>query len=86
MTDDNVTFHWRDSRHPDKRKQRTLTSEEFLRRFLLPVLPEGFQGMRHYGFLSNCHRQDKLPLCRRLVGRGAIALLPLVAPRDYRTP
>jgi Putative transposase len=85
MTADNVTFHWRAYRHHDKRKQMTLTSEEFIRRFLLHVLPDGFQRIRHYGFLSNCHRQDKLTLCRRRLGMVAIALLPLVAPRDYRT-
>jgi Putative transposase/Transposase zinc-binding domain len=85
MTAATVTFHWRDYRHHDKRKRMTLTSEEFIRRFLLHVLPEGFQRIRHYGFLSNCHRQEKLTLCRRLLGMGALALLPLVTPQNYRT-
>jgi hypothetical protein len=84
MTDDTVTFHWRDYRHPHKRKQMTLTSEEFMRRFLLHVLPDGFPRIRHYGFLSNRHRQEKLSRCRRRLGVLALSLLPRVAPPSYR--
>src|ERR1700674_4360558 len=40
---------------------------EFIRRFLLHILPDGFQRIRHYGFLANSHRADKLAVCRRLL-------------------
>jgi hypothetical protein len=45
----------------------TLTAEEFIRRFLLHVLPEGFQRIRHYGFLANRYRKQKLARCRELL-------------------
>jgi hypothetical protein len=85
LTSETVTFHYRDSRHHGQRKRMTLTHEEFLRRFLLHVLPEGFQRIRHYGFLSNCHRVEQLARCRHLLGVTAITLLPIVARLDYRT-
>ena len=46
----------------------TLTAEEFIRRFLLHVLPNGFRRIRYYGFLGNRHREEKLAVCRRLLG------------------
>jgi len=46
----------------------TLDAVEFVRRFLLPVLPAGFVRVRHYGLLANCHRQEKLARCRELLG------------------
>jgi hypothetical protein len=46
----------------------TLPGEEFIRRFLLHVLPDGFQRIRYYGFLANRNRQEKLAQCRRLLG------------------
>jgi len=79
-----VTFHYRDSRHHGQRKLMTLTHEEFLRRFLLHVLPEGFQRIRHYGFLSNCHRVEQLTRCRHLLGMATATILSLVARLDYR--
>jgi len=84
MTPETVTFHYRDSRHHDQRKLLTLTHEEFLRRFLLHVLPEGFQRIRHYGFLSNCRRTEQLTLCRRLLGVATATVLSIVAQGDYR--
>ena len=45
----------------------TLAADEFIRRFLLHVLPDGFQRIRHYGFLANGHRRTKLVLIRRLL-------------------
>jgi Putative transposase/Transposase zinc-binding domain len=85
MTPETVTFHYRDSRHHDQRKRMTLTHEEFLRRFLLHVLPAGFQRIRHYGFLSNCHRAEQLALCRRLLGVATPTVPAMVARLDYRT-
>jgi hypothetical protein len=84
MTPETVTFHYRDSRHHDQRKRMTLTHEEFLRRLLLHVLPEGFQRIRHYGFLSNCQRAEHLALCRRLLGVATATVLSIVARLDYR--
>ena len=49
----------------------TLSAEEFLRRFLLHVLPEGFQRIRHYGLFSNRHRAENLVRCRELLGVSA---------------
>ena len=45
----------------------TLAADEFIRRFLLHALPDGFHRIRHYGFLANSHRGEKLELCRRLL-------------------
>jgi hypothetical protein len=66
--DDKVAFGWKDYRHHDKAKVMTLAADEFIRRFLLHTLPEGFHRIRHYGFLANGHRVAKLDLCRRLLG------------------
>ena len=70
-----VSFRWRDYRHHDKNKVMTLTADEFIRRFLLHALPDGFHRIRHYGFLANRHRADKLALCRKLLGE--LALVPI---------
>ena len=67
MEDGQVSFRWRDYRHQGCRKIMTLSAEEFIRRFLLHVLPEGFHRIRHYGFLANGHRAARLALCRRLL-------------------
>jgi hypothetical protein len=67
VTDRQVAFRWRDYRHHGKAKVMTLDADEFIRRFLLHTLPDGFHRIRHYGFLANRHRADKLALCRRLL-------------------
>jgi len=64
-----VTFRWRDSAHGNQQRLLTLTLYEFLRRFLLHVLPSGFHRIRYYGFLTNSKRGKLLPLCRRLIAR-----------------
>jgi hypothetical protein len=64
---DHVTFRWRDSRHQNKQRLMTLHVNEFLRRFLLHVLPPGFVRIRHFGFLSTRNRSTLLPLCFRLL-------------------
>jgi hypothetical protein len=66
-----VSFRWRDYRHHDKNKVMTLAADEFIRRFLLHALPDGFHRIRHYGFLANRHRADKLGLCRSLLAVAA---------------
>ncbi len=64
-----VTFRWKDYRHDHRRRTMTLDAEEFIRRFLLHVLPKGFMRIRYYGFLSNRCRQQKLTWCRQLLAQ-----------------
>jgi hypothetical protein len=73
-----VTFQWKDYRHKDKHKSRLMTipAEEFIRRFLIHTLPPGFPRIRHFGFLANRHRQEKLRLCRQLLHTATTELLP----------
>jgi hypothetical protein len=70
--DGTVTFRWKDYQRGNRQRTLTLDAVEFLRRFLLHVLPRGFQRLRHYGFLANGLCQVKLPLCRRLLGQAAL--------------
>ena len=67
LTNAAVAFHWKDYRHHGKAKVITLAANEFIRRFLLHALPDGFHRVRHYGFLANRQRAAKLALCRRLL-------------------
>ena len=69
MEDDRVAFRWKDYRHGGGTKVMTLDAHEFIRRFLLHTLPDGFHRIRHYGFLANGHRAARLDLCRRLLAR-----------------
>ena len=68
FSDNAVTFAWKDYRHESKNKTMRLDAHEFIRRFLLHVLPLGFQRIRSYGFLANRYRQVKIELCRKLLG------------------
>ena len=65
---------------PAKSKIMTLDADEFIRRFLLHTLPDGFHRIRHYGFLANGHRAARLALCRTLL--DVPASLPMIAPID----
>jgi len=73
-----VTFQWKDYRAKERHKSRvlTLSSDEFIRRFLLHALPAGFQRIRHFGFLANRFRKQKLELCRKLLFNPVVELLP----------
>jgi len=71
LEDGEVTFRWKDYAHGGKRKAMTLKAAEFIRRFLLHVLPAGFVRIRHYGFLANRVCREKLALCRALLGAEA---------------
>jgi hypothetical protein len=62
-----VSFRWRDSAHNNKKRVMTLRVEEFLRRFFLHVLPAGFVRIRHFGFMANQQRQQRLAICRKLL-------------------
>ena len=66
-TDGRVTFRWRDSAHGNQTKLMTLDAVEFIRRFLLHVLPAGLVKIRHFGFLANPQRREALKLCRALL-------------------
>jgi hypothetical protein len=66
MKDGQVTFRWRDSAHGNQQKRMTLAAHEFIRRYLLHILPSGFVKIRHFGFLANRNRRHDLTLCRTL--------------------
>jgi hypothetical protein len=71
--DGNVTFRYRDYARQGRQRTMTLEAGEFIRRFLLHALPDGFMRIRHYGYLANRHRRQKLKTCRRLLGCEAPA-------------
>ena len=81
LKDGQVTFAYKDYKHEQRQKVMTLSADEFLRRFLLHVLPDGFQRIRHYGLLGNRHRAENLARCRELLAMPAPILQP---DRDYR--
>jgi hypothetical protein len=68
FADGKVTFRWRDSAHNNEQKLMTLSLDEFLRRFLLHLLPKGFVRIRNFGFLANRRRATNLSLCFQLLG------------------
>jgi hypothetical protein len=65
MQNDHVRFRWRDSKDGNRSKILTLDAVEFIRRFLLHILPPGFVKIRHFGFLANRNRSQSLALCRQ---------------------
>jgi hypothetical protein len=71
IVDGQVSFRYKDYRHDAQQKTMTLEAEELIRRFLLHVLPAGFQRIRYYGFLGNRYRKEKLARCRQLLGMPA---------------
>jgi hypothetical protein len=77
-----VQFHWKDYRDNSQIKVMDLEADEFIRRFLLHVLPEGLQRIRYYGFLANRDRRKKLALCRQLLGMQTLSQTTSV--KDYR--
>jgi hypothetical protein len=73
LDDARVTFRWRDSKHGNQIKSMTLEATEFIRRFLLHILPSGFVKIRHFGFLANRNRSGSLALCRKLLHTASCA-------------
>ena len=67
LSDGKVRFTWKDYRQDGKTKTMALDADEFIRRFLLHALPNGFHRIRYYGFLANGGRGDNVALCRRLL-------------------
>ena len=74
---DHVTFRWRDYAGGNKKRTMTVSSEEFMRRFLLHVLPKGFVRIRHFGVMANHRRSESIDLCRKLLN-----MTPLVRAAD----
>jgi hypothetical protein len=68
LADGRIIFEWKDYAAGNQTKTMTLEAVEFTRRFLLHVLPSGFVHIRHFGFLANRKRKEKLALCRSLLG------------------
>jgi hypothetical protein len=81
--DGQVQFRWKDYRDNNRHKTMTLGADEFIRRFLLHVLPDGFQRIRYFGFLANRYRAEKLALCRRLLKMPPPAATPELQ-KDYK--
>jgi Putative transposase/Transposase zinc-binding domain len=78
-----VTFTYRDRKDKDRLKSMTLDAQEFIRRFLLHVLPDGFMRIRHFGFLANRAKKHALPQCRKLLGlSAALPELPKKSAHD----
>jgi hypothetical protein len=83
MDNGKVRFRWKDYRDANRQKIMTLDANEFIRRFLIHVLPDGFHRIRYFGFLGNCHRARKLEHCRRLIGMASPEP-PTEPSADYR--
>jgi hypothetical protein len=81
LADGQVDFTWKDYRQHGKTKVMTLAADEFIRRFLLHAVPDGFHRIRHIGFLANGHRTAKLALCRALLAAPTPDPPP---PENYR--
>ncbi|HLA09563.1 MAG TPA: IS91 family transposase [Pyrinomonadaceae bacterium] len=83
LKDGNVTFKWRDCHHGNRQSLMTLTADEFIRRFLLHVLPRGFQRIRQFGLLANRRRSERLARCRQLLCTAPPATP--ASPSDYKS-
>lgn len=81
--DGRVRFRWKDYRDGNRQKTMSLAGSEFIRRFLIHVLPDGFHRIRYYGFLANHHRAQKLARCRELLRMAPAEPTP-EPPTDYR--
>lgn len=82
LADGQVRFRWKDYRQPDRPKVMTVQADEFIRRFLLHVLPDRFRRIRHFGFLANAHRTAKLAAIRGLLNVAEPDVVP--EPASYR--
>lgn len=84
IEDGQIRFQWKDYRDSAQVKTMNLSADEFIRRFLLHVLPQGFRRIRYYGFLGNRYRKQKLDHCRRLLGMPTPLDPTKPAEKDYR--
>ena len=74
---DSVTFKYKDNRDEGTEKTMTISAIEFIRRFMLHVLPKRFMKIRHYGLLNNHHKFERINLCRKLLASAAKSILSL---------
>jgi hypothetical protein len=79
-----ITFRWRDSAHKNRKRIMSLTVEEFLRRFLLHVLPRGFVRIRYFGIFAHRRRSALVPLCFELLATAASLPRPACGPATSR--
>jgi hypothetical protein len=79
-----VTFRWRDSADGNRQKRMTLDAIEFIRLFLLHVLPSGFVKIRHFGFLANRNRRQTLSLCRSVLPPPPVAVTAALTETQQR--
>ena len=78
-----VTLSYRDRRDGDRKKTMMLEAQEFIRRFLLHVLPDGFMRIRHFGFLANRSKKQALAQCRKLLDLDpALPPSPFLSAKD----
>jgi hypothetical protein len=84
IEDGHVTFRWKDYRDGNAQKTMTLAANEFIRRFLLHVLPQGFHRIRYHGFLGNRYRQENLTQCRQALQMTPLDESEAETPSDYR--
>ena len=82
VTDDQVTFRWKDYRHGSQVRLMTLSAEEFLRRLCLHVLPKGFVRIRFYGFLATRCRRNALPRCRQALDASPPPSVPAASTAE----
>ena len=80
FADGQVTFRWKDYAHGNKQRKMTLTTDEFLRRFLLHVLPRGFVRIRHFGFLAHRQRGEHIARCRQLLASQTLSPSSVLVP------
>lgn len=73
LEEGNVSFVWKDYTHGCRRRLMTLSAVEFIRRFLLHILPKGFKRIRQYGIFANRHHREKLTLARHLLAARDVA-------------
>jgi hypothetical protein len=83
LQDDRVTFTWKDYADNCRRKEMTLDAVEFVRRFVLHIVPPGFVRIRRYGLLAHRDRGERLTLCRSLLG---VSAEPATAPENEPAP
>jgi hypothetical protein len=84
MEDGKVTFRWKDYAHGGKQRKMTIAAEEFIRRFLMHVLPKGLVRIRYYGWMANRGRRERIAQCRALL--AAEAPEPIAPTRSGETP
>jgi hypothetical protein len=86
LEDGRVTFRWKDYAHGGKKRKMTLAAEEFIRRFLLHVLPKGFMRIRHYGWMANRCRGQRAAQCRALLSVEPVSAVVPAAPPARHCP